>query len=465
MPPNVLVVLLDATRRDALEPYGAPEGSSSALAQVASRGTAMPDVHATGCWTVPSHSSIFTGLMPRAAGLSRVGSPSAAKPVLESHLARLLPEVMRRAGYRTSAVSANLWLSEESGFGLGFDDFVQVDSDRHGQLQGEKAVEKLRWFTEAGLARVDDGARAAEAVLEGWIDRAAEQERPFFWFVNLMEAHSPYLPPRPFGGVSLLDRLRAAEDARRYYTLVGIWQACSGVTRVPESTLERMRALYAASVRYMDDWVGRILERLDAKRILDDTLVVAVADHGENLGENGLIAHSLSLDERLIHVPLIAAGPGAEGPAITSLAAFPRWLAEAAGVEGHPYVDGPPSELGVAQMDSPLDADDPDLQDKLARAGLAEATETFTTDLSCAVSGNLKLVRRGGEEQAYDMLTDPLESRPVRPEQLPDHGDGIAALRSALDHPSMARGTRASQPATPEELSDLEARMRLLGYM
>src|SRR5437764_11736456 len=99
MRPNVLLVVLDAARRDALEPYGAPAGSTPAIAQLARRGAALPDVYATGCWTVPSHASIFTGLLPRAAGLAQARRPLEAKPVLDAHRELLLPEVMRREGY------------------------------------------------------------------------------------------------------------------------------------------------------------------------------------------------------------------------------------------------------------------------------------------------------------------------------------------------------------------------------
>ena len=100
MRPNIVMVVLDATRQDALEPYGAPEGASPHLARLAARGHALDSVYATSSWTVPSHASLFTGLLPRAAGLCRVPSPQAAKLGVDRHQNRLLASVMRRAGYR-----------------------------------------------------------------------------------------------------------------------------------------------------------------------------------------------------------------------------------------------------------------------------------------------------------------------------------------------------------------------------
>lgn len=469
MRPNVLMIVLDAARRDALEPYGAPPGTTPAIAQLADRGAALRDVYATSCWTVPSHASIFTGLLPRAAGLARVGEPGVAKPVLERHRSRVLPEVMRRAGYATAAASANLWVSPTTGFDTGFDRFVTSDTGRNAQIHLTAPRERLRWIAEGAMGRVDDGAARLETTLDRWL--AASPARPFFWFVNVLECHSPYLPPRPYGDVSLIDRLRAAQDARRYYTLMGIWRVCAGATRVPQATLERMRRLYRGSISYMDAWLGRILQRLQDHGILEDTLVVVTSDHGENLGEGGLIAHALSLDNRLIHVPFIVAGPGADTTPIHSLADLPRFLAEAVGLEDHPWHDGPPAGLGIAQLDPPLAGEEEARAvERLASVGLADAFDSFTAPLTCAVSGDLKLLRRGDREEVFDLAADPNETSPLEPDRTTVAEDSLRHLRAALDHPSVSSKV-AGEDAVPrgtasdEEVRVLEDRMRLLGYM
>ena len=81
--------------------------------------------------------------------------------------------------------------------------------------------------------------------------------------MNLVECHSPYLPPWPYNDLGPIDRLRAAEEARRHLTLSGIWKACAGNFDVPPGALERMRHLYARSVRLMDDWLRDLLAELD----------------------------------------------------------------------------------------------------------------------------------------------------------------------------------------------------------
>ena len=473
MRPNVLCVVLDAARRDALEPYGAKPGSTPVLADLARRGKALPHAYSAGCWTLPSHSAMFTGLLPRAAGLAdvREGGPHAVRPILASHSDRLLPEVLRRAGYSTRAVSANTWVGRESGFDRGFEEFVSINSGRQAKLHQRDRRSRAKWILEAARARVDDGAAEASEILSGWLK---EPSRPFFWFVNLVECHSPYLPPRPYNDLPVRERIRAAEDNRRYMQLDTIWDAAAGKLEVPEDALARMRHLYAASVRYMDDWLGGLLERMDAAGVLDDTLVIVLSDHGENLGEDGRLAHMMSLDQRLVWVPFVAAGPGApEHDSALSLAALPRLVAGAAGIEGVWSEDDLPAGVAVSQCDPAIAGPEDALRKLAAEYGWDEGLAALTTPLTSATDGHLKLLRAGEEERLYDLEADPLERAPQPPGGELDRSrpDAVAALRAALEHPAAtavldpAELTAAAPAPDADEVRELEERMKLLGYM
>ena len=476
MRPHVLCVVLDTARADALEPYGAPSGSTPTIADLAARGTSLPEAFAAACWTLPSHASMFTGLLPRAAGLARApgGKPHGARPVLESHRDRLLPEVLRRAGYRTAAVSSNLWITERSGFATGFDEFVMVETGRQAVLHRSDRRSRMRWALEGVRARADDGAAEAERVLGRMVDERPEQ--PCFWFVNLTECHSPYLPPRPYNDLPPLDRLRAAEEARRHLTLDAIWRACAGGFDVPDEALERMRHLYGRSVRALDDWLGRVLEHFEQAGILDDTLVIVTSDHGENFGEAGLLAHAFSLDDRLIRVPLVLAGPGAEpreGP--FSLAELPRMVAEAVGLDEHPWSDGLPQDVAVAQFDPPTDASDPRVGEAVTRWGLGEeAIPRITTPLTAVTDGRRKLLRAGSDHLLYELDQDPLELEPRALDRaVPTRENGsLSALWEGLEHSGTTAtrdgpaATASTATTTPQnELARIEDQMRLLGYM
>jgi arylsulfatase A-like enzyme len=475
VPPNVLLVVLDTARADAVEPFGAAPDSTPTLVQLARSGVATTP-YATACWTVPSHASMFTGLHPRAAGLARVpqGRPQGAASVLAGHGERLLPEVMRQAGYATAAVSTNLWISEASGFATGFERFESVGPGRQGRLHEDELRGRLAWSLECLRANVDDGAAEAGRVLERWI-AAIDGERPFFWFVNLVECHSPYLPPRPYNDLGPLDRVRAGEDARRHLSFDGVLRTCLGGLEPAPDALERMRHLYERSVRYMDDWLATLLERLDGRGVLDETLIIVASDHGENLGEGGLIAHALSLDDRLIRVPLIATGPGAERLAeLRSLVDLPRALGEAAEIDDSPWNGRRNGESSaVAQFEPPVLRNDPRAAEAIQRWGLGEKELwRLTTPFTCATDGGVKLIRRDGEELVHELATDPLELEPRPASELEaSRADQLNKLRAAIDAsdtkrpPAPAPEGEAPPAAPADEVADLEDRMRLLGYL
>jgi arylsulfatase A-like enzyme len=468
--PNVLLIIFDTARADAFEPYGAPQGASQAVGDLARRGKAMPNLYGPACWTLPSHASLFTGLLPRATGLITApgGQMRACRAPMEAQRDRLLPEVLRRAGYEAAAVSTNVWISELTGFATGFDRFVTVDSGRQGKLHDQSRRARLAWDLEGVRARVDDGAEEAGRILRTWIKQP--RDRPAFWFVNLIECHSPYLPPSRHNELGLIDRWRAAEEARRYLTLGSIWRACVGGFDVPDEALERMRRLYAGAIEALDDWLAAVLETLDREGALDETLVIVTSDHGENFGVGGLMGHSYSLDDRLIRLPCVTAGPGAFAPReVHSLAALPRLIAEAVGLEQHPWENGlPPPGVAVAQFGPPSGPEDPRVLKAVDDWGLGpEAVSRMTTPMSCATDGRYKLMRRGDREELYDLEDDPLELSPVNP-ATPSEST-VTHLRDALAHP----GTTAAAPVQATELAEisdeerqrLEDQMRLLGYL
>jgi arylsulfatase A-like enzyme len=471
---------MDTARADALEPYGAPAGSTPVLGQLAATGKAAPSVYAAASWTLPSHAAMFTGLLPRATGIGLTeASPADAHSRMHALSDRVLPEALRQAGYRTGGVTTNLWVSERTGFSVGFEDFVEINTGRQGKIRNPSLRARLQWGREILRAEVDDGAAETERVLRGWID-SIQPDQPFFWFVNLIECHSPYLPPRPYNDLSPAGRLQAGFEARRHLTLEAIWKACVAELDVPDAALERMRHLYGGSIRYMDDWLGRVLEALDRRGALDDTIVMVTSDHGENFGEGGLLAHCFSLDDRLIHVPLIVHGPheAVDLDRITSLAELPRLVAELAGIDGHPWNGDLPEGIALSQLDPPVLATDPRATDVASDWGLDDAGfERLTTPFVSATDGRRKLIRRQGHDLLHDLRTDPHELNPRDPLRDPpsdEDADAIDALRRALDHPAMAAtglepaavGATPEHPgATQEETEDLEERMRLLGYL
>lgn len=470
--PNVILLVVDALRADAIEPFGAPPGSSPTIGGLASRGTAVDGVRSTAAWTLPSHIAMLSGQLARGLGLGQAPAqtPQSAAPVVRAQRERLLAEVLRRAGYATWGVTSNVWAGRAAGFDTGFEQFAELETSRHGQLGG-RLRHRLRWDIEAVRARDDDGARQAERVIAEWLGE--REPRPFFLFANLVECHSPYLPPHPHSGGSPLLRIRAADDAFRYLTFDAILRTCVGAHQIPEGALARMRRLYAASLRYVDDWLARLLDRLSGQGRLEQTLVVLCSDHGENLGEGGLITHGLSLDDRLLRVPFVSAGPGTSALAgIKSLAELPPRIAAAVGLPSHPWGPGLVNGLPVAQWDGYRMTDEA-REDYAQKLKLTPAQAMrLKTPKTCAVSDRFKLVQGAdeSEEWLFDLAVDPLELAPLREEgaKAARAGKLLDEMRAAVRDPVVQRTTNAS--ASPEvleasEAAEVERRMRLLGYM
>jgi arylsulfatase A-like enzyme len=228
-----------------------------------------------------------------------------------------------------------------------------------------------------------------------------------------------------------------------------------------------MRHLYGRSIRALDDWLARILEQLDSKGLLDDTLVIVTSDHGENLGEDNLIGHAFSLSEKLIHVPLVVTGPGAfSSQHAFSLTGLPNLIAKAVGLSEHPWGQRVGDDgVVVSEYGSLGSRNAPGVAEWAADWGLdEEGISRLTTAGIAATDGRMKLVREHGPERLYDLRADPLEMHPIDArEQI----DLVVRLRSAIEKIESLRAVVTPRtPAGPvEENEELEERLKLLGYM
>ncbi len=464
-----MLVVLDTARADAFEPWGARPGASPAVAELARAGAAHPATLAPVGWTLPSHAALFTGLLPRDLGLHLVFDQSAAgyRAALDVHRDRMLAEVLRRSGWTTAAVSTNPVVHEISGFASGFEQFHNPLIERTNGIRPDGWKAKAVWVLEALAARLDDGALAVERMLTEWL--RARDGRPFFWFVNLMECHSPYLPPHPFSPLGPVSRARAAVEAGQWLNFSAICAVSAGAPTVPEPVVERMRLLYAGAIAQLDAWIARLLHLLDASGVLDDTELVITADHGENLGDGGLLGHAFSLDDRLLRVPFVCAGPLPPPPAAGpwSLAQVPGWLGNALGIE-HPWTERWPDGIVVSQHHTSRAPDDPLVRAiadewQLDDTAVARMCRTF----QCASEGRYKLFRDGAGETWVDLATDPLEARPLATPSPSIAPRTIGAMQRALDDAersaAVVGATPTGEPGHPDA-ARLAAQMELLGY-
>lgn len=287
--PNVVVVVLDTLRRDATGSTTAATpidlrrpGLTPHLDALAAEGVTFRSAWSTAPWTAPSHASMFTGRLP-----GRHGCTS-KHPRLDDGIPTFA-ERLRDAGYSTGAFFSNVWLAKRTtGVLRGFTEQRETFLGHRGKLTSERG---------------DQGGAETLEHLYVWLN-SRSAERPFLLFVNFLEPHLAYDPPGVYRTAALSDlspRDRVEIDWAHAFN--------AGLHDPAEVNWSRIVRLYAGDCWFADSLLGRVLERIEALDMRDDTIVIVTSDHGENLGDHGLMDHQFSIDETLLAVPLIVYVP------------------------------------------------------------------------------------------------------------------------------------------------------------
>jgi len=283
--PNVILIVMDATRSDRLSCYGYKRKTSENIDRLAAQATLYEQCIATASWTLPSLSSIFTGLYPKN---HRVNSKSL---VLRDSFTNLA-ELFQKAGYKTQAFSCNAWVGGFSGLDRGFEKV-------HDIWRGLEKDSK------------DAGASAANELALQWLD-SIPKSASFFGFIHYMEPHFPYRPPEPFdrkftnpdARTEAVERVRGWDSPRELGYILN-----DPGSSIDDEELEILQAQYDGEIAYLDKKIGELIAALSERKLLDKTVLIITADHGEHIGDHGLLDHKMSVYEGVIRVPLIIRFP------------------------------------------------------------------------------------------------------------------------------------------------------------
>ena len=233
---------------------------------------------------------------------------------------KTLVEILRDAGYRTFGISSIPQLSVTKGFHRGFDEYVEawkLDPTRRTTLKWKA---KIRSF----LHLDDPITRYTYEHIRRWI-KEHDPSIPFFIFANMNTAHSPYDPPKKY-----LDRhATSATSFRMTKKLKGLstrdgYRFMARQMEVTEDEFTGLECLYDAEISYLDELLGHLFVFLQQEDLLEDTLILLLADHGENLGDHGLMYHQFCLYDSLIRIPMIWHYPRAipHGERVSTLASI-----------------------------------------------------------------------------------------------------------------------------------------------
>lgn len=416
--PNVIVILVDALRGDALGVNGYPLDTTPNLDRLVREGAVnFRRAYAHSTWTKPSIASLFTSLYPSRHGIHLVASEGEGAALLAQSLDQrftTLAEAFQAAGYQTGAVINQVHL-RRSGFEQGFDEYTSLSGKGAGRLN-------RRLFQ--------------------WLD-GIDPERPFFAYLHYLDTHWPYDSRRPsrgrdFGPVDLdPEPPTAGKRAQR-------WAA-----GFDEAGLRPLRARYDSEVAFIDERVAGVRAALEARGWADDTILLVTSDHGEGFLEHGEIQHGFAPYAEVAHVPLILRLPPMLQPPVTDIDA-PVGL-----------VDIMPTLLELAAIEPPAGLQGRSLVPLLR--GRKPRLEPVYSNGAGAVAVRVPrytLLRFADRVELFDALGDPAERRPLAAceadcQRLVGQAELYARQLAAMDE---------ARPEVELSAEDVEE-LRQLGYL
>lgn len=438
-PRNVVVISLDTTRADALGAWGHPDAHTPALDALASQSIRFARAYTTSPTTLASHTSLFTGNVAHTHGVPRNDHGVSPDNVL-------LAERLADAGYETAAFLGAMPLAAHSGFTQGFS---TVDADfSHHRADGAGQTER-------------PGSEVTDAAL-AWLNQRTD-DAPFFLFVHYFDAHAPYDPPADLRAELVPDlvddKLGSVKQLQRLPMLRRRDPAAF------PAVATRLERLYRAGVAEVDRQVGRLLDGLGQADVLDDTLLIVVADHGETFASHDeLFDHGETVYDETTHVPMLMRLPGAaqagrvlEAPValvdvVPTLLAWLGLPSDGESFDGYPFFDAL-RRRGEWTRPAPifLEATKPHLED--APGWQNDALDKAVVD----ATWKYMLRPRRKAETLYDLARDPDEQHDALAEQT----ERARALKVEL-----TAWRQSADPLPSPLISDarVQAELAALGY-
>lgn len=441
--PNVLLLVMDNVRADSLSTYGYSRETSPNLTKLAERGVLFEDVRSPAPWTLPSHASIMTGRWPHQL------SSSVDSPLDDTHptLAKILSAGYATAGYVGNTFYCNAWFGLDRGF-ASYEDFPQnreinlLEIVRNSGL-GRDLAKLAKIPTEVpGDTRWRKSAAAINRSALSWID--THKERPFFVFLNYYDAHEPFEPPigdrRQFG----LSRLPSPErqtiinDYQRVLSGKIAADSVDGAAIV-ERAANLLSDSYDDCIHSLDGQIGNLVDELERRSLLDNTMIVITSDHGEHFGDRGLFGHGHSLYSPVIDIPLLIMNPLGRGAGlrvkspvssrdIANTIVNELMINPAEPLQGRSLAShwDPSKQNSVAEPSSPLSH----VEHQRTFADSPHIPASLGPIWSVADSKFVFILNSDGREELYHRVDDPKES--VNLIQRPDFSDHGKRLRDSL---------------------------------
>lgn len=437
--PNVLLIVLDTVRADALGSYGYNRDTTPNLDRLARRGVRFEQARATADWTLPSHASIFTGKWAFETGANVGAALDRSIPTLA--------ELLSSEGYATGGFAGNaFYCNARFGLDRGFVRYYDYAENRKIStfeiLKSNGILFRLfdlaLWWGVAIPGGNCEGRFADTVDREAldWLSSPRRDGRPFFAFLNYTDAHDPFLLPEGNSYQFVSEPVSESDKA-----MLKNWFDIPK-SQLSDRELELARDAYDDCIAYMDKQLGIYLEELERRGELKNTAIVIAGDHGEMWGEHQVYGHSKSLYRGETRVPLIIVAPERGVPAgrvvadPVSLRDIPATVVDLLGLEDRSPFPG----RSLARFWKPKDPNAlPEEDPILTEVSIRERNLDFESCppawqgpmKSLIADGKVYIRNSDGREELYDLAADPLEERDLS--ALPSSRAAIVKFRTQLE--------------------------------
>ena len=462
--PNIVLIMLDTARVDRFSCYGYSRSTTTYIDQIAHEGLLYERAFSPEVWTLPVVSSVLTGLPP---GVHGVVQPSHR---LDPHQ-RTMAELLSKQGYDTLGISSGAWVTASRGHAHGFNEFWETYRLIRSNTSSRLANLINRFYAKYIYQRYDKGARGINRAVAKWLRSRQERrvDRPFFLFIQYLEPHYPYRPPRSHEGLYMPDRQTLTKAKRIAHNPLDV---LAGKIILDDQDLKLLNNLYDAEITYLDMRIGELYETLQKAGVLETTALILFADHGENIGDHGLLDHHFCLYDSLIHIPLIIRYPplfpaGEKLPDIVQTQDLFGTVLKIAGLSGVPGIDDArsllvediranPREYAVSEASDAF-------VDVIERRGALRDLAGYRRQLRAIRTRRYKYIEGSDDSrELYDIVDDPQETRNL----VLERPDLSHELCERLQQEFESQKRKASEAVGHRDDDAVVAeRLRALGYL
>ncbi len=422
--PNVVLLVLDTQRASRMSLYGHIRETTPNIDRFAETGVVFDHAFSTTSWTLPGHASMLTGRW--------ASELHADWSVPLDDTDRTLAEVLADRGYATGAFIGNTYFaSARSGLARGFHVYKDHAVTAHDWANSVWWTGRVVLWTRRAYGEHRRARKRAPDINRQFLEWLDGVDRPFFAMLNYFDVHDRFDAPPPFDTIY--------RDPPPRFWLPNWFQQ----TEYSDGDVAEMLDAYDSSIRYLDHHIGALVDTLEERGVLENTVVVLTSDHGEHFGERDIVSHGNSLYLPNVHVPLVIAAPGSSGGLRSSQPASVRDIpatvlaligATDASMPGRSLLPVTPagSSAGEPSPGEPWpERDEYVLLDLTARSFYMPQDPVRFGAMQGAVSDSLHYIVDGrGQEELYAFTRDPQERHNLV--DSPPHLGGLGRLREAV---------------------------------